>query len=1169
MGDPNNNNATQFHHQHNHHHHQQHHHHHHHHQHHHHHLNQPHHNIDTLELDPADGLPYIDELRERLEELLLPCQTVDDVEERVKKLHPQSKLIELALSKANLSRSESHKNHKTRHHSSSSGASFAGTLQNITSVIAKAGNLVRDGVVGNKADNEFTKFKSAFIEFIIDDVLNLAGDFVKRQKGNFIITRSDIRTAMHADKDLLDMFLSDDKSSIMENHPVLAHVYQNDKYSQRHVLKVSNMTYKEKVRSMVDSENTFIRGLKLIIKVFKVQLEKLPGKKNEIDIIFCNIEDLLELSNLLLAAFEDALELVGQEDETPFIGNEILDLAQAEEFDAYYVFACRRMSHREKPTWKEAFHRIISDPETMSTIATSGLHFDEAVKYLLPNYLLNTIIQFFNYFRSFSELYELSKKVGSNATESDGNKTDYGSNPAKSDEEALKNTLSILIKTKRQIESLLETELDQKEMEHSELDTKKAEAIRAILERRLEAALQHERNLPLEFMPPVELYRFSEPDSKDNIQFENLDNRINSLNHSQQRNDSTSDPTPVIKCATLTKLVERLTYHKYHPNFVDAFLTTYKSFMSDSEELLDMLIERFKIPDPPIVVLYGNQTSISEIDYINYRKYLRRFRQEYSKPVKMRVVNVLKSWIRDHYNDFENHPNLLDKLNIFLDDVYTNEKILRPLIASIKKSIEQKKMSQGDKKDNIHRHQKAPEIEWWSAKPNEFENFDILTIHPVEFARQLTLIEFDIFQAIKPYDLINENLDLRTRKETKNKATNISKMERHFTLLSYWVRKCIVETEDFDKRCAIFNRTVDIMGVLRDLNNFNGLLAFGCAIESAPIIRLDHTRKNAYMSNKMKRVLDDYRELNLDHQRKLQDQLHSCNPPCLPYIGYYQTKLIHAKEGNKTYIEDSNFGDASSSNLSSQTTTTSPTLSNDEFLSSFSNSPVTPISPLPIRTPNSLLPNSATSMKQNQFFGGSVTLPRPISNNSNICFSPTISNTASGFNTLNYNNNGNAMNFSGSVGSNNSMNHSTNTLIHLQQQPLPITPSTPGPPKMINFAKQRLRAKLVAEIGRYQNTRYCFNVQPQIREYIESIESQITKFASSLTTSKSDNVIIPDKDMENLSIKEITKRLDDYLYLQSHRIEPKNSTKPPRSKSKLPEHWKSPGIYVNNCATPK
>lgn len=981
-------------------------------------------NSDMLMLDPADGQHYIEELQNRLADLLRPHQTIEDVEKGLKKLlKPDSELIKPVIEYAHKPKS---KNNKTRNHTH--GASFTGTLHMITSLTYRVSNLVREGVGGGGAKiDEVSKFKMAIIEFIISDILHLAGDFVRRHKGHFVITRSDIRTAMHADKDLLDLFLHDDKTSlIMEDHIP----------SNCNNQELSTMTYKEKVRYIVDAENSLIRGLNLIIKVFKVQLEQLPQLKKEVDIIFCNIEELLELSTLLLTALEDALESAGH-DGIPYVGSEILDLAHGEEFFwAYYNFAYCRLS-REKG-WHKTYQSIISQESIMTSIRTAGQSFDLAVKYLLPKYLKNTIFQFFEYYKNFSDLYELSKKHDGEESED------------RRDQLALKATKSILFRTKKAIEFLLEAEVEFEPKEVESLDPKQADTIRSILEKRLDAEMRHERNKPLPYMPPPEIYKFSEPDSKDNIQLETT-------------SSIEVDARTEIRCATLIKLVERLTYHKYQPNIVDTFLATYRSFLSDPEELLDLLIERFKIPEPPLSVVFpnftGTQEDLPEVDRSTYRQYLKRFRQEYSKPVKMRVINVLKIWIKSHYHDFERNPALLEKLLSFLDEVNRTDKILESLINAIKKTIEQKKISQRDE-FKFMLSTKPPPIVWFTATSDDYEKFDILTLHPVEFARQLTLFEFDLFRAIKPSEFINDcDLSLRARKVHKSESSpNLSRMTRHFTLLSYWIRKCIVEVEDLNKRAAIYNRAIEIMGVLKGLNNFTGLLSIGSALQSAPISRLSHTKNihtKEYATNK--KIMDDYLELNHDHQKKLEQELKKCNPPCIPYLGSYQTKLIHAKEGNKTFMDEVD--------------KTSPTLSNE-------NSPLTSASPTP-------LPRAS------HFF----------------CYPNQFPNQ-----------------------------------------------------KMINFHKQRIRAKLLAEIANYQNPPYCLEVQPDIRRYIESIELKLADFVKSLAISTNNNI------MKETSVPDMTKQLDDYLFEQSERIEPKNSTKPPTSKSKQRGCWKSPGIKISATA---
>lgn len=235
----------------------------------------------------------------------------------------------------------------------------------------------------------------------------------------------------------------------------------------------------------------------------------------------------------------------------------------------------------------------------------------------------------------------------------------------------------------------------------------------------------------------------------------------------------------VLQGATLNKLLERLTGEKEHDLlFMKIFILTYQSFTTPHIFLLK-LIQRYNVPA--------------------------NTEEQTKKTIQLRVGNVLKSWLDLSFSDFDQDNRLFDKLNDFIEDTLAKDGNLK-LQSKLREFINRLMSSDNERKKVFTTAAPTPKI----PRNLNSADFNFLDLDDEEIARQLTLIEYDTFAAIKPAELLNQAW---AKPALQKRAPNILAMIERFNNVSLWVATMIVKVENVKVRAKMMAKCVSIAKV--------------------------------------------------------------------------------------------------------------------------------------------------------------------------------------------------------------------------------------------------------------------------------------------------------------------------------------------------------------------
>lgn len=210
----------------------------------------------------------------------------------------------------------------------------------------------------------------------------------------------------------------------------------------------------------------------------------------------------------------------------------------------------------------------------------------------------------------------------------------------------------------------------------------------------------------------------------------------------------------------------------------------------------------------------------------------------------------------------------------------------------LKFSINKKLSPDYERKKQEEFLQSAPE----PILPSLFaeDNFDFIDLAPLEVARQLTLIEFELFKKVTPKECLGQGWGKDNKEEI---APNIFAVIQRFNSMSNWVSSLVVKVESKKLRAALIGRFIEIAEKCYDLNNLNSAIEIIAGLGSSAVHRLKKTW--ALVSPVRMGALDELRQVasTQNNYKLYRDRLHNVELPCLPYLGVYLTDLTFIHDG--------------------------------------------------------------------------------------------------------------------------------------------------------------------------------------------------------------------------------------------------------------------------------
>jgi len=340
---------------------------------------------------------------------------------------------------------------------------------------------------------------------------------------------------------------------------------------------------------------------------------------------------------------------------------------------------------------------------------------------------------------------------------------------------------------------------------------------------------------------------------------------------------------PPLKDCYLEDIINRINHPKWSDERSKRILfMCYRGFCT-RKDLLKALTDYYW--DPPLPPDFEEYKLSSEEDAEEKAKNISR----------IKLLNLMRYWLREFFYDFQDSD--LTLIESWTNDILSSRKnsTAKTAVCNIMKEVKliQSGNSRQLSKNNLHDY---PRYLW---NPDT-EPKNIFNVPSEEIARQMCLMDHEIFASIRPHEFLGQSWK---RNDKATKAPNILRIIDHFNKICCWSQIMILHEIDLRKRAHVLSRLLKICQCLDNFNNLNSLCAIMTGIRATPIFRLKKTFGS--LKTRHTKLLLKYNELlkSDKNQKNLRVRMKNLVQPGIPHVGLFLSDILYIDDGNVNSID--------------------------------------------------------------------------------------------------------------------------------------------------------------------------------------------------------------------------------------------------------------------------